>query len=150
MTHPDSRRAFLRACTTGLFAATAGCLDASPQRSDDSPAPEPSDTDDPNATVGPATISGEAAKERALAAEEAHLESVLRNASCLDSWGTAATTASERATVVERTTEGVRVEAVHPFSYSTERTEADGASEAVYLVTPDDERREHGSGPAPC
>ncbi|WP_227356786.1 hypothetical protein [Haladaptatus salinisoli] len=56
----------------------------------------------------------------------------------------------ERATVTERTAEGVSVEVTHPYSYSTEKTAADGGSNALYVVTPERSRRVRGDSVTPC
>lgn len=74
------------------------------------------------------------AKERALDREAAFLESRLSNASCVDSYGTDATTDSERASVVGRGLDGWRVRVAHPYWYGTDEVEADTISEAVYVV----------------
>jgi hypothetical protein len=95
-------------------------------------------------TIPASELSDSEARERALAAEEQFLTERLRNAPCLTDWGTSPTTASKRARVTERTAEGVSVDVTHPYWYSTERTEADVASNAVYLVTADSVRRVRG------
>jgi hypothetical protein len=134
------------ACTAG------GCLGV-PVASD-SPA-----NDSRTTTVASASVPDGPAKQFALDAEEAYLESVLSNASCLDSWGTSPTVTTEEATVVERSAAGVRVEVRHPLSYSIERTNedgtmervhADGASEATYLITENGTERLTGDTPSPC
>ncbi|MFC4449984.1 hypothetical protein [Halorussus aquaticus] len=188
MPSTHSRRTLLRSCGLALVLGTAGCLgglqtgdppgdhDASEDAatrpggstargttaSNGSTANDTATPRTTAATISPGTVSDEAATERALAAEEAFLTERLGNASCLDDWGTYPTTAQKRATVVERTADGVRVEVSHPFSYSTEQTEtegdsrtvslvtADGASRAVYLVTADDARRVSGDTISPC
>ncbi|NEU56906.1 hypothetical protein [Halorussus sp. MSC15.2] len=177
MPSTHSRRTLLRSCGLALGTGTAGCLggfqNGDPSSDPDAPGDDATrknestarsttasngstanDTATPRttaeATLSPDVVSDEAAKERALAAEEAFLTERLGNASCLDNWGTYPTTAHKRATVVERTADGVRVEVSHPFSYSTRRTEADGASRAVYLVTADDARRVSGDTISPC
>ena len=96
------------------------------------------------------TVSDAEAKKRALAAEKEYLADRLRNASCLQNWGTTPTTSNERATVTGRTADGVRVEVHHPYSYSTDATEADFASSARYVVTADAVRRVDGDSVSPC
>ena len=89
-------------------------------------------------------VSDEAARERALDAEETYLRERLRNVSCLEDWGTTPTTASREATVTDRTGDGVHVQVTHPYWYSTDQTEADGASEALYVVTDGSAERVRG------
>jgi hypothetical protein len=101
-------------------------------------------------TVPDAAISDDDAKERALAAEKEYLTEQLQSAPCLNNWGTYPTTARKRATVAGRTSEGVRIEVFHPYSYSTDRVEADGASRADYLVTADEAQRIDGDAVSPC
>lgn len=173
-----SRRDVLRACGAAFGIGTAGCLGGSPLGDDAGETTETSATDrsstaqsdatrstatlsaststsTQSTTAGPTTIpastvSDDEAKERALAAEKAYLRTQLKDASCLENWGTAPTTASKRATVAGRTADGVRVELQHPYSYSTGDTHADGASRATYLVTAEDEQRVEGDSISPC
>lgn len=99
---------------------------------------------------GPA-VSDETARERALTAEERYLRTRLGNAACVDGWGTNSYTGVEaEATVRNRTSEGVSVDVVHPFWYGTETVEADGRSEATYLVTENATRRLDGTTVSPC
>jgi hypothetical protein len=56
----------------------------------------------------------------------------------------------ERATVTERTAEGVHVEVTHPYSYSTEDTAADGGSNALYVITSERFERVCGATMTPC
>jgi hypothetical protein len=130
MSSTHTRRGLLRFFGAALGLGTAGCLD--------------------RRTSATPSVSDEEAKERALAAEEAFLAGRLRNASCLTNWGTYPTTMSESATVVNRTADGVFVEVVHPYSYSTENVSADGGSNALYVVTADGTRRVRGDDVAPC
>ena len=154
-----TRRTLLSLCATGFGLGTAGCLGGS------APIETTTGTVDtagangtatsthptPDETTIPASVVPDAeAKERALAAEKEYLVGQLEDAPCLDGWGTYPTTASKRATVTDRTPEGVRVEVVHPYSYSTDSTEADGASRGEYLVTADEARRVDGDTVAPC
>ena len=138
MPSTHARRDVLRLCgvTSGLV--LAGCIEAS--------------TDEPDASnrSDASNVSDEAAEERALSAETRYLTRQLEDASCLETWGTRPTTASRRATVVDRTAHGVYVEVTHPYSYSTESVEADGASEATYLVTDDGTARKRGDHVYPC
>lgn len=90
------------------------------------------------------SVSNVTATERALAAERSYLRERLQNASCLADWGTTPTTVSKRATVTDRTSSGVYVEVTHPYWYSTDRTDADGGTNAMYLVTEESTRRERG------
>lgn len=124
-----ARRDFLRVCGVTPGLVLAGCIEVS--------------SDEPD-------VSDEAAKERALSAEKTYLTRQLQDAPCPENWGTRPTTASRRATVVNRTTEGVYVEVTHPYSYSTGSEEADGATEATYLVTDDGIERERGDHVYPC
>jgi len=98
----------------------------------------------------PPTISDEKAKKRALDAEEEYVFEHLQNAPCLTSWGTAGTPARKAATVIKRTTEGVRVEVTHPYWFSTNDMEVDATSRAVYLVSPDSVQRVSGDEIDPC
>jgi hypothetical protein len=158
-----TRRTLLSLCATGFGLGTAGCLGGS---SDDSaPAETTTGTVEtasangtatsthptPDETTIPASVVPDAgAKERALAAEKEYLVGQFEDAPCLDDWGTYPTTASKRATVTGRTPEDVRVEVVHPYSYSTDRSDVDGASRADYLVTADEARRTDGDTVSPC
>ncbi len=137
--------ALVVACTVG------GCLGA--------PVAESPGTDSRATTTASPPVPDGPAKRFALTAEEDYLESVLSNASCLETWGTSATVTTEEATVVGWNADGVRVEVRHPLSYAIERTNedgtmervhADGASEATYLVTETDTERLSGDTPAPC
>ena len=80
------------------------------------------------------------ARQRALDHEGAFLESRLSNASCVDSYGTYATTDRERASVVGRGLDGWTVRVAHPYWYGTDEVEADTRSEAVYVVAVGDGR----------
>jgi hypothetical protein len=101
-------------------------------------------------SIGP-EVTDEEARERALAAEERHISDHLRNASCVESWSPDSYVGIERdATVTNRTASGVSVTVRHSFTYSTDRTEADVASEARYLVTADEVVRLSGTDVAPC
>ena len=155
MSSTYSRRTVLSYCTAVFGLGTAGCLgdlsgdaDATTTRNATT-GPTQSTTLD-RTTVPAAAISDDDAKERALVAEKEYLVGQLKDAPCLDNWGTYPTTASKRATVADRTPEGVRVKVVHPYSYSTDRSEVDGASRADYLVTTDEERRADGDTVSPC
>ena len=109
------------------------------------------ETSVPTTTVSPRSISNETVMERALAAEETYLEAAFRNASCVESWGTEATVGIDRgATVVNRTADGVYVEVTHPYWYGTDDTEADGGSNALYLVTSETVHRVRGDDVSPC
>ncbi|WP_435179390.1 hypothetical protein [Halorussus sp. AFM4] len=156
-----SRRTVLACCATGLGVGAAGCLGSLPADPTDDSGPATatevaSGGTGPNATTADPTpipagvVSDAEAKKRALAAEERYLKDRLREASCLQNWGTTPTTSSERATVTDRTADGVRVEVHHPYSYSTDRTEADLASTARYVVTADAVRRVDGDEVSPC
>jgi hypothetical protein len=94
--------------------------------------------------------SGLDARERALDAEEAHLSNGFENASCVESWGTSSPVVEEESSVVNRTDGGVYVEVRHPYFYGTNSTEEDGASEAVYRVTAENETRVSGDRVVPC
>lgn len=123
-----TRRKILHA-TGGVFAlGLAGCTSAEPS--------EPA-------------VSNRTAKRRALAAEASYLTDHLQNASCLDDWGTTATTVSERATVTRRTSNGVYVEVTHPYWYYKGETEADLGSDALYVVTEETIERTRGDSVSP-
>ena len=89
-------------------------------------------------------VSNRTAKRRALAAEESYLTDKLQSVSCLEEWGTTATTASRDATVTNRTSDGVHVEITHPYWYHSERVEADASTNALYIVTADSVERKRG------
>ena len=95
-------------------------------------------------------LSDSDAGELALQAEEVYLSMHLRNASCLETWGTYPTTSSEVATVVNRSAERIIVTVQHPYSYSTDNTEADSSSTARYRVTENGTTRLSGDEIAPC
>lgn len=164
-----SRRDVLRVGGVTFGLGTAGCLGDSPGGNDshdttvsnsttsgststrtDSPTTRTTSTTSERTTVAPSDVSDEAARERALTAEEAFLTEQLRNAPCLTNWGTSETTASTYATVTDRTADGVYVDVQHAYWYSTEDAEADGASTAVYVVTADSIRRDRGDSISPC
>jgi hypothetical protein len=134
MPSTPSPAAVSRACAVGLLAllALTGCLGGT------------------GGSSGPA-VSDDAARERALAAEERYLRSRLGNAPCVDGWGLNSYTGVDaESTVVNRTDAGVHVDVVHPFWYGTAETDADGRSEATYLVTADGVRRLRGTEVSPC
>ena len=102
-------------------------------------------------TVAPSDLSDSTAKERALTAEGAYLSAHLRNASCLESWGTEPTAVSKQATVINRTTSGVVVDVTHPYHYATtDGTHADVGLDARYLVTTNGTTRVSGDDIHPC
>ncbi|WP_227133997.1 hypothetical protein [Halorubellus salinus] len=114
------------ACCLLVVLATAGCLTG-------------------------AGVSNDAAKERALDAEEAYITDRFEDASCVESWSLISFVGiDEEATVVNRTADGVYVDVTHPLSYATDDEEADVATEATYLVTEDDVRRVSGTNLSPC
>jgi len=153
-------------CGTVLAVGAAGCLDGSDAGPASSPGERGSrgrnggETDSDGTTVPASALSDAAAKEQALVAEDDYLRDRLSDAACLDEWGTSASVASEEATVVERTADGVTVAVTHPFWWSRPRTQsdatrtvmehADGASEARYLVTAADAERVSGDDVSPC
>lgn len=166
------RRDLLRLCGVALGFGTVGCLRSSTTENG-SREPIERDSTTPNSTTtqvrsttsertmrAAADVPDEEAKERALTAEEEYLTEQFQNASCLTNWGTYPTTANKRATIVERSADGVYVEVVHPFSYTTEQTEAeggsrereeaDGGSNALYLVTASSIERVRGDSVTPC
>lgn len=122
-----SRRDAIRSGATAFGLATAGCLG------------EPINENRPRET-----------QERALAAEEAFLTERFRNASCLTNWGVSPKSPSTRTGIVERTAEEVRVEVTLTYYYSTDDLEADGASNALYVVTVDSTERIRGDEVSPC
>jgi hypothetical protein len=153
MSRPRTRRALLSLCGTGLCLG-AGCLDGRLSESDSDDAANEStrtnDTTPERQTVSPADVSNAAARDRALAAEEEFLRAELENASCLNGWGTTPSTASESAEVVERSADGVTVSVTHPYWFSTDDVEADGASNAFHVVTKDGTQRASGTEIDPC
>lgn len=157
------RRDVLHLCAVAFGLGTAGCLGDSPNENGfhetttrDSTTPQSTATHTQSttferATIATAEISDTDAKERALTAEEEYLTEQLQNASCLTDWGTSPTTMGERATITKRSADGVYVEVVHPYSYSTEQTAADGGSTALYRVTATSIDRMRGEGfSIPC
>jgi hypothetical protein len=101
--------------------------------------------------LGGPDVTDDAAKERALTAEEQYLTARFENASCVEDWGLQSFTGIDReATVVNRTTDGLYVDVTQPFWYSTAEVEADVSSEATYLVTRDDVARVAGREIKPC
>lgn len=101
--------------------------------------------------LGGSAVPTEEAKERALAAEEAHITSQLENASCVKSWGLTSYAGVEKeAAVTNQTAEGVYIQITHPYWYSTEQDEADVGSNALYLVTPEEVQRLDGTHVSPC
>ncbi|MGB9955979.1 hypothetical protein ACOZ4B_06270 [Haloferax prahovense] len=158
MDPPRPRRRILQRAGVALVSGIglAGCLADEPTGDDSPTTTHPETTGDQTATpesetaVPLAEISDEDAKARALAAEEAYLETCLQNATCLLSWGTTPTTASKEAMVVERSADGVVVDVTHPYWYGKEGEEADSSSEAFYLVTETDVERTSGDDVSPC
>ena len=150
MSDPRPRRAVLALCASAVGLG-AGCLDRSPtDGGDDDATTQPDDATTEPATVSSSEVSDEEAKDRALAAEEEYLKGELENASCLNGWGTTPSTASESAEVVDRSADGVTVSITHPYWYGTDNVEADGASNAFYVVTEDESRRASGTDIDPC
>ncbi|WP_411966930.1 hypothetical protein [Haloferax sp. YSSS75] len=153
-----SRRRVLRNVGSVLVSVVglAGCLGDESTGSDESTETTHSETMDLQTTTEfqtgtPQTEdAGPTVEARALAAEERYLESRLQNASCLLSWGTTATTASEEATIVSRSDDGIVVDVTHPYWYSKEGEEADIVSEAFYLVNETGVERTSGDDVSPC
>ncbi|NHN47997.1 hypothetical protein G9464_10355 [Halostella sp. JP-L12] len=156
------RRDVVHFCGVALGLGTAGCLEDLPNEngSRETSTIQAQSTTSERTTIAAGDVSDEEAKERALTAEEEYLTEQFQNASCLSNWGTSPTTVGEQATITERSADGVYVEVVHPFSYSAEQTEAegdprvreeaDGGSNALYLVTADSIERVRGDNIAPC
>lgn len=152
-----SRRGVLLTCGLAVGLGTGGCLGESPQNGDgrESDTTDSTETNSRPVTSNPPTVSSsvvsdEEARERALAAEEAHLTDAFENASCVEEWGLTPYVGQEReATVTDRTEDGVRVRVTHPYWYSTEQVDADSRSDARYLVTAEDSRR-IGDDVSPC
>ena len=110
----------------------------------------PDVTDEEVSSTGP-DVTDEEARERALDAEERHITERLENSSCVESWSLNSYVGlEEQATTTNRTDSGVYVAVKHPYTYGTEREEADVASEAEYLVTTDDLNRVSGTDVSPC
>ena len=84
------------------------------------------------------------AKHYALTHEEAYLQAQLENASCINTYGTYETTTEKQASVIDHRLDGVVVRVNHPYSYSTNQTEADSSSKATYFVGIDITRRVEG------
>lgn len=150
MSRPRSRRSLLTLCGTA-FCLGAGCLGDAASEAPASESTRTNATATERLTVSPSEVSDEEARDRALAAEEEFLTARLENASCLNGWGTTPATVDESAAVVDRSADGVTVSVTHPYWYSTDRAEADLASEAVYVVTEDEARRVgDGEDVSPC
>lgn len=110
----------------------------------------PDVTDEEASSTAP-DVTDEEARERALDAEERHITERLENSSCVESWSLNSYVGlEEQATTTNRTDSGVYVAVKHPYTYGTEREEADVASEAEYLVTTDDLNRVSGTDVSPC
>lgn len=99
--------------------------------------------------MGP-SVSDANATDRALAAEEAYVSEHLSTAECVTEWGTDPTVVDRNATVTNRTADSVAVTVTQPYWYGTTDTEADGASEARYLVTANETTRVDGDDLSPC
>ncbi len=80
-------------------------------------------------------VTNQSAKNTALTQEEAYLETTLENASCLTAWDTSEVTSKKRASVISYSLDGHVVKVSHPYSYSTNQTDADSSSKATYLVS---------------
>ena len=153
-----SRRRFVQLSSTSALALLGGCATRSTpsNRTANTTAQETSTEQ----TIAQADLSDAEAKEQALQAEQEHLKRQLSSAGCLDRWGTGSSTARESASVTTRTTEGVRVEVTHPYSYTEIWTEAGsnksnqvishGGSHAKYLVTPEMTKRLSGDTLSLC
>ena len=156
MPSPRPRRRILQHVGATLVCGIgfAGCLGEGPATRGESTTTTHSETTEVQTTTQTeipfAEVSDSDAEARALAAEEAYLESRLQNASCLLSWGTTPTTASKEAMVVERSADGIVVDVRHPYWYSKEGEEADLSSHAFYLVTETSVERTSGDDVAPC
>lgn len=94
-------------------------------------------------------VSNWTAKERALDTEGTYVTDELQNQSCLENWGTTATTASKQTNVTKRTSDGVYVEVTYPYWYTTEQTEGDSSTEARYVVTDENTERRSGDSVSP-
>ncbi|PSP90219.1 hypothetical protein BRC90_01895 [Halobacteriales archaeon QS_4_69_34] len=106
-----------------------------------------------NGTIAAASnVSKDEAKERSLAAEAEYLTRQFQNATCLSAWDFGGTV-KKRATVTNRTADGVYVEVTHPYTYSKEfgRTDmvADVGTNALYVVTAESSRRVRGDNVSP-
>ncbi|KAB1198625.1 MULTISPECIES: hypothetical protein [Haloferax] len=159
MPSTHSRRSLLTRVGATLVSGVglAGCLREAPETESESTNTTHSETTEDQTTTPAsqteipfAEVTDEDAEARALAAEEAYLDSRLQNASCLLSWGTTPSTASREATVVERSADGVVVDVTHPYWYSKEGEEADLVSEAFYLMNNTSVRRTSGDEVSPC
>ncbi|WP_435358984.1 hypothetical protein [Haloarchaeobius sp. DFWS5] len=142
----SSRRTLLVQCATALAVGTAGCLsgeEGGPSSGETASTSESTAAGDTTSqaestTTVQTTVDPERAddaKERALSAEAAYIQSAFQNASCVTDWGLDAVTGEKEATVVEETGEGLSVEVHHPYWYETEKDQADSISVATYRVT---------------
>lgn len=146
-----SRRDLLRICV-GPLLGIAGCLGNSSSDTGEPPRNDsPSHTSSSESTTETPSLSASDAKERALHAEQTYLETQLQNASCLSTWSASTPIASNHATVENQTSNGTYVRVKHGYSYSGEKVpEADGISEALYLVTEENSERVSGRAISPC
>ncbi|WP_224448156.1 hypothetical protein [Haloprofundus salilacus] len=151
MSSARSRRRILRLCGVAFGLGTAGCVQTTPVESVDKASNESTPTPEPTA-IPASVVSDEEAEERALEAEGAYITEQLEDASCVTDWGTTATVTNKEATVTDRTADGVHVEVTHPYWYSSQQREgnetvveeADGGTNARYVVTAADARRADG------
>lgn len=139
-----SRRAFFAGGSAIAAVGTSGCLSGvqsgSNNRTRDATTLRPNSTTTTQRTTESVRVTD--AKSRALSTEEEHIDSVMRNASCVESWDTAEVTAEKEARVVDETAEAVYVAVSHPHAYGrADQTEADSISNATYRVTDDDIQR---------
>ena len=96
-------------------------------------------------------LSDENAREMALEAEKSHLESELRDAECLHSWGTDGSVTPKEADAVCRSADGIHVDVVHPYWTSREEDDVlDAASDARYVVNEEETERVGGDAISPC
>ncbi|MGZ0747129.1 DUF7537 family lipoprotein [Haloparvum sp. AD34] len=91
-------------------------------------------------TVQTPSISTETAKEQALEAEETRIKRILENASNIT--GSVGVYGEKKATVLNRSSEGIRIRVVMSYSYEYHCNGKDGnvdslTTQAVYFVTND-------------
>lgn len=110
----DFRRTFIVHCASAITVGTAGCLsgeDDTNRASSGVTTTQSKTTTTTQRTTESARASE--AKERALAAEEKYIGSVLQHTSCVVDWGTAEVVAEKTARVVDRSSGSVYVEVSH-------------------------------------
>lgn len=93
----------------------------------------------------PDSLDGTAAKEAALDYEAAYVHNQLRNEMGVRDFEVPGGPSSQRATIVNKTSQGMYVEIQVPYYYSKGQAEVDGVSKATYLVNTSEIRRVRGT-----